>query len=253
MVKTSMSKEERAALRSTRCFECGRIAEKGETFARITDSILDDAHICPGCGSIRENLNVEAILDDGKSRRVRFCFDVPPVFDGITDDTRWNGFLNVRVTPTTHAAVRAWAATVGDGSLEAFDELKPDANGLFSYAGGFATQEAETCSTCHGVPHRAGGPECPECGDESPRAACDVCGAECGTGSVVTSIGGGTGALCASCGARLCDCGENVIPEYADHVADDDETGRETHRVSACVEIVKGVESRIPSREWGRP
>jgi hypothetical protein len=51
-------------------------------------------------------------------RTVRFAFDDGVPFDGLTDDTYWNGWLNVRVTPATRDAVvahlRAEAARLDD-------------------------------------------------------------------------------------------------------------------------------------------
>lgn len=73
-------------------------------------------------------------------RACRFTFDGITNFEGWTDGSRWNGFLNVRVSAETHAQVREW---VGDEDWHdcGFDEIEPDADGLYSYADGFAAEE----------------------------------------------------------------------------------------------------------------
>jgi hypothetical protein len=38
-------------------------------------------------------------------RRCHWAFDFSPIYEGWTDDTYWNGFLNVCVTPETRAKV----------------------------------------------------------------------------------------------------------------------------------------------------
>ena len=41
-------------------------------------------------------------------RSLRFAFDDGVPFDGLTDDTYWNGFINVRVTPEARTAIVAY-------------------------------------------------------------------------------------------------------------------------------------------------
>ena len=78
-------------------------------------------------------------------RPVRWAFDECPTFDGLTDDTTWNGFLNVWVTPAEHAKVIAWME--GDSpdpeALADMKSLTPDARGLIPYANGYTAQEVE--------------------------------------------------------------------------------------------------------------
>lgn len=71
-------------------------------------------------------------------RPVRWTFDFVQVFDGFTDDTTWNGFLNVWVTPQIHAEV---VKTLGEEAWEDFRSMTPGRDGLFSYANGYATAE----------------------------------------------------------------------------------------------------------------
>ncbi len=77
-------------------------------------------------------------------RPVRWAFDGTIAWDGLTDDTYWNGFLNVRVTPEIHARVCAFLAT-DDGTFgESYiNEVKIDADGLYDYGHGFATHEVD--------------------------------------------------------------------------------------------------------------
>ena len=72
-------------------------------------------------------------------RPVKFYFMGDPTYNGFTDDTHWNGFINVWVTPEVHKQV------VADHPIEDSDndywDITPDSDGLISYAGGFATSE----------------------------------------------------------------------------------------------------------------
>ncbi len=73
-------------------------------------------------------------------RRVRWAFDDMPTFDGFTDNTTWNGFLNVWVIPAVHDKV---IVSMGREHVEesGIGEIVPDERGLISYAGGFTAQE----------------------------------------------------------------------------------------------------------------
>jgi hypothetical protein len=81
-------------------------------------------------------------------RKVRWGFDDGPDFDGWTDDTTWNGWLNVWVTPETHQKVIAWLrrsereqpGSAADTITEMV-AMTPDLRGLISYAYGYTTQE----------------------------------------------------------------------------------------------------------------
>lgn len=75
-------------------------------------------------------------------RPCRWTFDGDRVFDGVTDGTRWNGFLNVWVTWETHKAVLGHLGDA-DGTQE-LHAIKPDPfGGLVDYTNGFATVEVE--------------------------------------------------------------------------------------------------------------
>ena len=82
-------------------------------------------------------------------RPVRFAFDDGVRFDGLTDDTYWNGWLNVRVTPETRVAIvehlRAEAARYGDDegdSVSGIDAL-PVRDGLVDLGWGYTTSEVK--------------------------------------------------------------------------------------------------------------
>jgi hypothetical protein len=49
------------------------------------------------------------------ARPVWFRFEGGPVFYGVTDDTYWNGALNVRVTPKVRDRIVAWLNKVEPG------------------------------------------------------------------------------------------------------------------------------------------
>ena len=83
-------------------------------------------------------------------RKIRWGFDFGPDFDGYTDDTTWNGWLNVWVTPRVHRQVTAmlWKLEQKEpgssaDSLNEMQRMAPDLRGLYSYAYGYTTQEAE--------------------------------------------------------------------------------------------------------------
>lgn len=79
-------------------------------------------------------------LDDGEHGYV-----------GVTDDTLWNGFLNVRTTPETLAQIIVDFTAMGAGSETTDREAWPpvDDDGLVNLSGGFATSEAEWGSDAH--------------------------------------------------------------------------------------------------------
>ncbi len=51
-------------------------------------------------------------------RAVAWSFGEGPTFPGFTDDTYWNGFLNVRVTPATWPYVLAELIAGADGDAD---------------------------------------------------------------------------------------------------------------------------------------
>jgi len=94
------------------------------------------------------------IYRDADFRKVLFTFD--GTFDGTaswegwTDGTRWNGFLNVEVTPEIHEQVKAHFTAVaaadrarGGHTEDADWHENLNSRGRISYAYGYATTEAE--------------------------------------------------------------------------------------------------------------
>lgn len=87
-----------------------------------------------------------------KSRRlrpVRFTFEVDdgegPTFPGWTDDTFWNGYLNVKISPATREAVVAWLRASPADCEESVEELASasiDRDGLINLGDGWSTVEA---------------------------------------------------------------------------------------------------------------
>ena len=82
-------------------------------------------------------------------RPVRFAFDDGVPFEGVTDDTYWNGWLNVRVTPETREAIvahlRAEAGRDGGDErdyVSGIDEL-PERNGLVDLGWAYTTTEVK--------------------------------------------------------------------------------------------------------------
>ncbi|HTH66162.1 MAG TPA: hypothetical protein VL563_15880 [Gemmatimonadales bacterium] len=126
---------------------------------------------------------------------VRFRFD-GPTFDGFADGTRWNGFLNVWVTPETRDAIVAWLEQIDDDPDTIADlRALPVKRGLVSLAYGYATMEVTcpddctntdgTCPRCYAETGNgcAHGPLCADCREEAaprfsvrsidPRDNCD--------------------------------------------------------------------------------
>lgn len=84
-------------------------------------------------------------------RPVLWGFDWGPTWPGFTDDSTWNGYLNVWVTPDVRDDVVAWMRADAERSKNAdamqeaqdFADL-PIENGRVSFARGFTTQERAT-------------------------------------------------------------------------------------------------------------
>lgn len=84
-------------------------------------------------------------------RKVRWGFDAidGPIFIGYTDDSRWNGWLNIWVTPTVHKSVirvmekeeREQPGSAEDTLAEMRAMVPDDIRGLISYAHGYTTEE----------------------------------------------------------------------------------------------------------------
>jgi hypothetical protein len=80
-------------------------------------------------------------------RKCKWSFDDERIYDGFTDDTYWNGFLNVSVTPEVRdEIVKNLRAELADGDIdqaEAIGDIAalPIMDGLVSFAGGYATSE----------------------------------------------------------------------------------------------------------------
>lgn len=80
-------------------------------------------------------------------RPVRWGFDEMGPFDGYTDGSTWNGWLNVEVTPDVHAQVceqmRRDMALIGDDSEETnvFFAMQPGPNGLVDYGNCYCATE----------------------------------------------------------------------------------------------------------------
>jgi hypothetical protein len=117
------------------------------TLADITDR--DDSAHCLGCdyhaAGTPETCPICANL-----REVRFVFVDSPAFPGWTDDTTWNGFLNVRVTPETLDAIMAWSRdeepeywrqNPDPNATERDYGPAIDAMGLVNLGGGYAAEE----------------------------------------------------------------------------------------------------------------
>lgn len=80
------------------------------------------------------------------TRRVLFSFGDGQLHRGFTDDSRWNGWLNVWVTPETHAEVLKELGAAGpddDENEGGLSTLEIGDDGLVSYAYGFCPEEVD--------------------------------------------------------------------------------------------------------------
>lgn len=105
-------------------------------------------------------------------RPVTFCFADDMEWPGMTDDTYWNGFLNVTVDAETFAKIKHYfLVDCGcDPEEIQMDDIEPGDDGRYSLAYGFATSEVEPepdygkCSDCDRIT-----------GAESVGASCRKC------------------------------------------------------------------------------
>jgi hypothetical protein len=95
----------------------------------------------------------EASIDKTRSaeseplRPLRWSFDNEVIYDGWTDDTYWNGFINVCVTPETRDRIAACALEAGyaDAATDAGDFLAlPVIDGKVWLSGGYCTSEVRS-------------------------------------------------------------------------------------------------------------
>ncbi len=77
-------------------------------------------------------------------RSIAWSFGEGPTFPGFTDDTTWNGFLNVRVPVSAWPYVLAELIAGADEDAETIEAYRriSNADGLVCLSNGFATQEA---------------------------------------------------------------------------------------------------------------
>ena len=84
-------------------------------------------------------------------RSLLWQFDGSPSWHGFTDDSAWNGFTNVWITPQTMEQLIAWLLEQEDDtSGETIADLRViplDERGLYSLANGFATLESSNPPT----------------------------------------------------------------------------------------------------------
>lgn len=76
-------------------------------------------------------------------RAVAWSFGEGPTYPGFTDDTYWNGFLNVRVTPATWPYVLAELIAGADGDADLIEQYRqtPEIDGLVSLTHSLTTTE----------------------------------------------------------------------------------------------------------------
>lgn len=91
--------------------------------------------------------DVPVALRDAVARGLRpvlFHFDETRSFPGVTDGTRWNGFINVRVLPETLAEIQTHFVNLYRDDSDDPDNWPPvGEDGLVDLSGGFATIETE--------------------------------------------------------------------------------------------------------------
>lgn len=82
-------------------------------------------------------------LPSAAMRPIAWTFGDGATFSGFTDDTRWNGYLNVWVTPATWPYVLAELIAGADGDADLIDQYRrtPEVDGLVSLSHGLTTSE----------------------------------------------------------------------------------------------------------------
>lgn len=82
-------------------------------------------------------------------RKVKWSFDDEIAYEGMTDDSRWNGFLNVWISPEVRAQVvkdireanKRYGFTDEDSGVNDIEQLPVGADGLVCLGWGYATSE----------------------------------------------------------------------------------------------------------------
>lgn len=89
-----------------------------------------------------EPLKADPSLSDAM-RPIAWSFGDGATFSGFTDDTRWNGYLNVWVAPATWPYVLAELIAGADDDADLIDQYRrtPEIDGLLSLSHGLTTSE----------------------------------------------------------------------------------------------------------------
>lgn len=124
--------------------EAVRLAPSASTPEDMTDAfdlLKSDGNSYPH--DFAEVFDSEYVRDEYGTRPVRFCFADDKEFDGFTDDSYWNGFLNVEVNPEVLAEINSYFNSVEPESVSQFNEIEPHPkSGRYDLSNGFATEEA---------------------------------------------------------------------------------------------------------------
>lgn len=90
-------------------------------------------------------MNNANAIDNEKMRPLFWSFDCGQNFAGYTDGTYWNGWSNVWVDAETHPIVIEFLRSIDTDleTVEEFENMEPDPDGLFSYSHGFCTRECQ--------------------------------------------------------------------------------------------------------------
>ena len=163
-----------------------RWAEDGDPYSRqvacgnrrkyAANGTSDPAKVtCPRCLAVATHVHRITTTKEDAMLPTTFQISTEKVFDGFQNGTRWNGFLNVWVTPETRDAIVAHLEELNDAP-EGIADLRalPVEDGLVSLAYGYATTEV-VCGVCEEnapvTTERDGIPCCDVCAeawDESP-------------------------------------------------------------------------------------
>lgn len=97
--------------------------------------------IIDAAGNPQGEWNLGCFIEVDGKRKCAFAFDDGPAFDGFTDDTTWNGALNVWITDVERELVVEWLRNTGED--QSADDIMaiPVVDGLVSLANGYTTHE----------------------------------------------------------------------------------------------------------------
>ena len=122
-------------------------AGESSTVYKIVEWNTDRGYISPvrwNAGTFVPQQLVRAEMIQPLMRPVRFCFSTDPTYDGYTDDSTWNGWLNVEVDKSVFDQIIAdFRESYGEDFDESMAEIEPNKHGRYDFSCCYCTMEDE--------------------------------------------------------------------------------------------------------------